>query len=66
MTTKDTKPATTTINREQTTLPSESEIDQTVEDTFPASDPPSQGGVTKITGGKPDAGKDKGQEPHRK
>jgi hypothetical protein len=52
--TKTAKPDTAPTHRDtqrthQTTPPSEKDIDHAVEDTFPASDPPSHGGVTKIT-----------------
>ncbi|AOJ07889.1 hypothetical protein [Burkholderia mayonis] len=40
---------------------SEALIDKALEDTFPASDPPAMGGVTRIDPSKPAAGGDK---PH--
>jgi hypothetical protein len=66
MTAKDTKPAPTTTRREHTKPPSENDIDQSVEDTFPASDPPAQGGSTKIIGKKPAPETGKGQAPRHK
>lgn len=42
---------------------SEKQIDHEVEDSFPASDPPSTGGTTKLT---PDTGKDKDKDGAKK
>lgn len=42
---------------------SEKQIDKEVEDSFPASDPPSTGGTTKIVPDKDAASKDKSADP---
>ncbi|MGF6770859.1 hypothetical protein P3T18_003338 [Paraburkholderia sp. GAS199] len=45
---------------------SEKQIDRQVEDSFPASDPPSTGGTTKIVPDKDDKAKDKSGSSNQK